>query len=34
MRAVKKWSFNSSSFSERCFNVRFNFDFDKFYEAE
>ena len=34
MRAVKKWLFNPSSFSERCFDVRFNFDFDEFNGAE
>jgi TonB family protein len=25
VRALKKWKFNSSKYSERCFEVRFNF---------
>ncbi|MDT3337888.1 energy transducer TonB [Shewanella sp. SP1S1-7] len=30
IRAVRTWQFNQSSYTERCFDIRFKFDFDKF----
>lgn len=34
LRAVRTWEFNQSSYTERCFDIRFKFDFDKFNERE
>ncbi|WP_213999711.1 energy transducer TonB [Arsukibacterium sp.] len=34
LRAVRTWQFNRSSYKERCFDIRFKFDFDKFNEPE
>jgi TonB family protein len=30
LRALKKWKFNSSKYAERCFDVTFKYDSDKF----
>ncbi|MCF2909264.1 TonB family protein [Pseudoalteromonas sp. DL2-H2.2] len=30
LRALKKWKFNSSKYEERCFDITFKFDSDKF----